>query len=401
MTQSQDSLARRILLRVNIPAFAVGSFEAAMGFAFTAFAAQSMGSAADANMLLFWFWLSLFVFELPTGYVVDRWGAKGSLVGSLLLRSAAFAFYYWGRDSTFSLYIASVLAGLAVTFMSGLFSTQIMVWSTQQGVPVDTSRMMRWVMVVRSGSLVAGSLLGYGVTLVLGLNAVWLLCIAIALVTAIYVYVLWPQLQSLAKTSIGQHYLACMRELSRRKLWGDVLNVLVVRTVSTAAMSNAAMVLVPGLQNTPFLLLALQLLLGAVTLFAPQVALRVEARPIWRRQVLWLFLPALAVLPFVSGWPAWMFFTVMMVSVLCAELYYRSCFYEAIDASIAGSATSIQGLTENAMGAATFAVSWLFLQHTDPRNIWWLYAGITLGLAVVPLLIRRRRTTSFSMSESP
>ena len=237
MVHSQDVFVRRILIRVNAPAFAIGSFEAAMGFAFTAFAAQSMGSAADANLLLFWFWLSLFVFELPTGYVVDRWGAKGSLIGSLLLRSAAFGLYYWGRDSTISLCAASVLAGLAVTFMSGLFSTQIMVWSAQQGVVVDTARMMRWIMVVRSGSLVVGSLLGYGATVVFGLNSVWLMCTVMALTSASYVYALWPRLQPLAKGTISQHYLDCVRELHRRKLWGDVLNVSSVRTVSAAEAS--------------------------------------------------------------------------------------------------------------------------------------------------------------------
>lgn len=387
-------IARRILLRVNVPAFAVGAFEAAMGFAFTAFAAQSMGSAADANLLLFWFWLSLFIFELPTGYVVDRWGARGSLIGSLLLRSVAFGLYYWGRGSTIGLCAASVLAGLAVTFMSGLFSTQIMVWSTQLGVVVEAARMVRWVMLVRSGSLVIGSLLGYGVTLILGLDSVWLLCIAMALLTAGYVYALWPQLSPMSKVTISQHYRDCVRELHHRKLWGDLLNVSAVRTVSAAAMSNAAMVLVPALQKTPVLLLALQLLSGTVTLLAPKVSEHIEVRPAWRSLTLWLFLPALIILPLVSGWSAWLFFTITMVSALCAEMHYRSRFYEAIDASISGSAISIQGLAENALGAITFALSWFFLMHASPQEIWWLYACMVIVLAIVPLLMRNQMATA-------
>ncbi|UTH74199.1 MFS transporter [Chromobacterium sp. IIBBL 290-4] len=392
MVHSPD-ITKRILLRVNVPAFAIGAFEAAMGFAFTAFAAQSMGSAADANLLLFWFWMSLFIFELPTGYVVDRWGARGSLICSLLLRSVAFGLYYWGQGSTISLCVASVLAGLAVTFMSGLFSTQIMVWSAQLGTEVEASRMVRWVMLVRAGSLVIGSLLGYGTTLILGLDSVWLLCIAMALLTAGYVYALWPQLQPLAKATISQHYRDCARELRRRKLWGDVLNISMVRTVSAAAMSNAAMVLVPALQKTPVLLLALQLLSGIVTLFAPKVSVHIEARPAWRDLMLWLFLPVLIILPLASGWPAWLFFTIMMVSALCAEMHYRHRFYEAIDASISGSAISIQGLVENALGAMTFALSWIFLLHVRPKDIWWLYAFLALSLAVVPLCMRSRTAT--------
>jgi len=385
--EQPDIRESRILLRVNAPAFAVGSFEAAMGFAFTAFSARAMGDPADANLLLFWFWLSLFVFELPTGYVVDRWGAKGSLVGSLLLRSMAFALYFWGEGSTIALCAASVLAGLAVTFMSGLFSTQIMVWSSQSGLTVDTRRMMRWVMVVRSGSLVAGSSLGYLATVHFGLDSVWLLCTAMALATLVYVLLLWPRLRAGASTAMGTHYRSCAGELTRRRMWNGILKVSVVRIVSMTAMSNAAMVLVPGLERTPVLLLALQWLSGAIMLFVPRVASHVDSRPLGHRSMLWIFLPALMALPFLATWAAWLGFAVMLASAIYAEMHYRARFYDAMDASMAGSATSIQGLVENAMGAMAFGASWLFLQLSAPRFIWLLYAVMTLAFAVAPRLL--------------
>ena len=60
-----------------------------------------------------------YLFELPSGWLADRWGMRKELCLCFVAYIVAFVFYYFGRESFANLVAAAFLYGLGEAMRSG------------------------------------------------------------------------------------------------------------------------------------------------------------------------------------------------------------------------------------------------------------------------------------------
>ncbi|MBU1201267.1 MAG: MFS transporter [Nanoarchaeota archaeon] len=62
--------------------------------------------------------ITLFIFEIPSGYIADKFGRKNSLIVSVILQVVSLIILY-SATSFFMLIVAHIVLGLAISFLSG------------------------------------------------------------------------------------------------------------------------------------------------------------------------------------------------------------------------------------------------------------------------------------------
>ena len=389
-----------ILLRVNVAAVLITGFEACMSFGFISYAVQVLGNAELTNYLVATFWLALFVAELPTGYLMDRWGGRKALIVSLSLRAIAFVMFFVGAGSAATVFCANFIAGVAVTFLSGAFATQVTRDCRAAAVEIDHSRLAMSALYVRSLGLIVGTAVGYFAAKAIGIKALWLISAGWALVSAVYVSIAWSATRADVCAPLLGHYRTTWRKIRATEgLTASTVLLSAYRTLLLPVTTNAVFLLVPELDRAPGSLLVFYLLAGAVGLAAsrvfPYVAEHTQ-RGRWLASVaVGICVLMMAVVPKPL---AYMAFVVFLVIAGVTETQLRSDFYERLDAGQAGAISSVQSLLENALGALAFlACAWII----SVSSVVAMYIAFAVGFPVMWLSVVRRLRSFRPCSPNP
>lgn len=108
-------------------------------------------SELELNLVNTAFFLTIFLFEIPTGAYADVFGRKRSFVISCFLLSAA-EFTYAGANSFWGFVTAEVTAGIGITFASGAFQSWFVAQMKHYGHTEKLGRILAWENVVRAGT---------------------------------------------------------------------------------------------------------------------------------------------------------------------------------------------------------------------------------------------------------
>ena len=72
--------------------------------------------------------VTCYLFELPSGYLADRCGARRTLCSCFLLHILSFVCYYFGEVHIVLLFLASFCFGLADAMRSGAHKSMVFLW---------------------------------------------------------------------------------------------------------------------------------------------------------------------------------------------------------------------------------------------------------------------------------
>jgi MFS family permease len=137
----------------------------------------------QANAVLAVYLITVFVFEIPTGAVADRFGRKTSFLLSCVVRMAAYGLYTVA-DGFIDCLVAEFVDAIGTTLASGALEAWAVDGARAEGDRRPADRMLaRGQVVSRAGMLVGGILCGYLAEG--GLVLPWLVCAAGFGVTAI------------------------------------------------------------------------------------------------------------------------------------------------------------------------------------------------------------------------
>ncbi|MCW8206475.1 MFS transporter [Verminephrobacter aporrectodeae subsp. tuberculatae] len=362
----------KILSRVNVAAVLVTGFEACMNFGFVAYAVRVLGDASAANYLVATFWFALFVAELPTGYLTDRWGGRTSLTVSLVLRAAAFLLFYWGAHSTPLVFLANFIAGVATTFLTGTFTAQVMCECRHQGVEIDHPRLAASALFVRSLGLILGTAVGYLVVRQAGVRWLWPVSAAWALLAAVYVLARWSAVRARPCMPIVLHYRSAWSQvLGTRGLLVTMLLFSACRTLLLPISVNAVILIIPGLDGDPGQLFVFYLASGLVGLVLAKGFPAVSAFAA-RQRMLINVLTVLAIAAVSGGNQivAGLGFLGFLVFSAVSETQLRHAFYERIPPDHAGAVNSVQSLFENVLGALALVLSAVLISEVSMRSMY-------------------------------
>ncbi len=361
----------RILLQINAPAIVLTLLEASFTYIYWAFAINVLGSVHLANLSVAVFWASVFLFELPTGYFVDRFGPKISIIFATSVRSMAFGFFFLSYQLPWSMWIANILAGIAVSIMSGLFILQIRLEFERQKLDIDYNQVSRSVTLVRGCGLFFGTLLGYWILRAFEANVIWLFACAMSLILLIIIVFSWSNLvTTVSRARFTEFRCSLQHSVVDRYLRSIIMDLSIWRAVMTLVGANIVLLYVPELDQAPVPLMGFYLLTGGITILSSYLrsylildnkfflslcallssVLLIFA--VWTNGLFGLFSYALAI--FFAG---------------AVEQKIRADFIAIVPISSAGALTSVQSLVANAFTMIAF-----------------VFAGLTISIVGVSLV---------------
>ena len=68
------------------------------------------------------------MFELPSGYLADRWGMKKELCLCFVFYIGSFVCYYYGRSNFLLLVLAAYMYGMGEAMRSGTHKAMVLLW---------------------------------------------------------------------------------------------------------------------------------------------------------------------------------------------------------------------------------------------------------------------------------
>jgi MFS family permease len=113
----------------------------------------------ELNMVNVAFFVTIFLFEIPTGVYADVFGRKKSFVISCLLLAVG-EFTYSQAHSFWGFVIAEIVAAVAMTFSSGAFQAWFVDRMKHYGHNEKLTKIFAWEGIVRSGSCMLGAVIG-------------------------------------------------------------------------------------------------------------------------------------------------------------------------------------------------------------------------------------------------
>jgi len=113
----------------------------------------------ELNTVNIAFFLTIFLFEIPTGLYADVFGRKRSFVISCFLLSAS-EFVYSGSSTFWGFVTAEIIGGIAVTFASGAYQAWLVDRLKHHGYEEKLTKIFAWESVVKALAIIASSAIG-------------------------------------------------------------------------------------------------------------------------------------------------------------------------------------------------------------------------------------------------
>jgi predicted MFS family arabinose efflux permease len=345
------------------------------------FLIDTTGSPAAANAIEAVFWITMSVAELPTGYLQDRWGGRKSLLYAAALRAVAFVLLLVAGHRPVLVVTGMILAGVAVTFLTGTFSMQLRLGAQKLGWPVDYTRFASQMSVARQMGLVSGCLLSYFVIRYLGLAYIWLAATCLSLPLFLYVQRTWDELTGAVPRPPMSHYSLSLKAILalpalRNGMFLDAGLIM----LSYAMIYNWVVVYLPDFEHEPGWLVGITV---ALMLWRSMVShawsvlgrwLKAQASPLLLLTGAGMAFAALSDLPASA-----VGFIVASAGAMLSEICIRQVILENLPPDQAAAVSSVQSLMQNLAGAGAFLVLSFALTRTDLARIWWV-AGLMLCL---------------------
>src|SRR2546429_742449 len=192
----------------------------------------------QTNAVLATYLITVFVFEVPTGAIADRFGRKRSFLAACVVRMVAYALYAFTRGFADCL-VAEFIDALGTTLASGALEAWVVDEVRAEGDthPID-ALFARAQVVSRALMIVGGVACGYLAEL--GWTLPWLVCSALFVVTAL-----------VATTSMRETRVAA----PARSLGRTALHALRAGRAAPALVLLCALPRVPALAGFPLHLL--------------------------------------------------------------------------------------------------------------------------------------------------
>lgn len=345
-----------------------------------AYLVHGTGSVAAANLIGAFFWASMLVADIPTGYITDRLGPKRSLLISVLLRALAFGLYFLGGHSSVILAAAGFVAGIAVTFGTGTLMAQMKLIGEVYGKSIDGRRLSGFAAFFGGIGFVVGSVLGWLTIQYLGLSFIWIAAILCSLGLLVLISASWEQLAS----STERHFALHLRAASRLLMGNRVLRNLFIADALTllAALSvnsNFVAVFVPKLDSTPQLLLVATVGYWAIRLTASLLVNHPRAKRLISGPGVLFALGAAMFLSAVSVEPWRIVASAIVVGCIClSAIAFSSRIYEQLPTGEAATLLSIHSTLGNATGTFGLLVLGVALTHYSIVQTWAASALIAL-----------------------
>lgn len=349
----------RILLQVNLPATLLTILEATFSYIYWAYAIGILGSVSLANLTVAVFWTAVFIFELPTGYLVDRYGPKVSLAMSTSLRGIAFALFYLANETPYLIWIANAVAGIAVSFLSGLFMLQIRLELERSGLDVNHVQISRSITLVRGIGAVVGTLTGYITLREINAASVWLVAAVISLCMLTLVVLTWHRVRApQVTTRFAGFCTGVAYSLGRSDLRRAAVDLSIWRAFTAIVVANIVILFVPALQRAPEELLVFYVLTGAMTIASSYLGRQLLAHqndP--EGKYVAVTVVAFAAALYLRGALAWIAYAVAVVLIGIVEQQIRARFFAHIPTSAAASLSSVQSLLANGLTMLAFTLA--------------------------------------------
>jgi len=379
-------------IRIGFAIFFLSAVESSFNVGILAYLINSTGSLASANYLQSIFWLSMTVAELPTGYLSDRWGPKVSLLLAIALRIMAFSiFFFFGQSSLVALIVANLIAGIAVTFLTGVFSAQLRLVERCQGLTINYVQFTAMSSCFRYLGMIAGSGVGY-LTLRFGSIAdIWVGAGGLAVIHFFYVLSSWENVQGeIRSSSLGHLQKAWDQIRNRPALRKAIIFNALLTCLTLSFFSNWIVVYVPELNKTPALLtmslVLLSLLRSVVSYFYGRL---------WVARVLLFETVAIAGAAMLVASANHLTlsicgFTLAVTAFTWCELLLKQSILENLPPDEAGVVSSLQSLIENIAGSVGFVLLGAFLSHYSVQDSWRLSGIAMVLMAMFGLFIKIR-----------
>ena len=124
--------------------------------------------------------ISTFIFEVPTGIIADTYGRKKSILFAYALSGVSALIYFTNTDF-FMLLLGSLIAGIALTFISGAFEALTVDSLNLSKDDKRRNRAFVWIGIASTIGFIVGGVVGSGVAF-LNLKYIWLVQALIALI---------------------------------------------------------------------------------------------------------------------------------------------------------------------------------------------------------------------------
>lgn len=269
---------------------------------------EATGSVATTNAIEAAFWITMSIAELPTAYLQARLGGRKALLFAVTLRALAFMLLYFAGRNSILVTVGMMLAGVAVTFLTGTFSMQVRLAAAKFGWEVDYTRFSSDMSMVRQLGLVCGCLASYFVIRYLGVSSIWIACTLVSLPLFLYVFQTWDHVSGAHVHPPFGHYYASFQAITQ----------------------------LPPLRNA--------ILLDATLIILTYAMLYNNA----------------------------MAFVLAVAGTTLSEICIRQVILEKLPTDQAAAVSSIQSLLQNVAGAGAFLVLSLALTRADLSRIWLL-----------------------------
>ena len=186
---------RNIQVAIALASVIEGSFTSG----YMAYFIQSTGSIAAADAVASWFWWTMVIAEMPTGYLADLWGPRVALLTSAAVRSVGFLLFFIANGSTLTLNVANMVAAAAVTLSSGTFAAQLKLSARDNNAVADFSRFAATATMNRNIGLFGGAVASFAAMRWFGLKWIWILAICATFVLLVFVYTTWKNTKGVAE----------------------------------------------------------------------------------------------------------------------------------------------------------------------------------------------------------
>lgn len=366
--------------RVNFALLLLSVVEGCINVGNLAFLIRATGTIAGANLLTSGFWLAMTVAELPTGYYSDIWGPRFSLLLSIGLRVFAFLLFFLGYNSQWMLVLANVLAGIAVTFMTGTFSMQLKLVARKYNLQINFDKFAAQASAFRYAGLVLGSGLGFYFINYWSLKTIWLGGISASMLFGLYVWLFWEPVTGEAQRNPIKHFGRAIQVINQNgRLRIALLLNATLLLLTLSILNNWVIVFVPSLENTPGLLVASTM---GILFFRSVIATAWTSLALWRLPNLSLVFLGLGAMMALAAVPVWslrlMAFILSLLCVTGSEIFIRKLIIEELPEDEAGSVSSIQSLFENLAGTLGFIGLGYFLAQYSVETSW-IFSGVCMS----------------------
>ena len=371
--------------RINVASFLVSTLEATFSLGYMAFLIKSTGHVANANLLIAAFWGAMVIAELPTGYLSDRWGAKKALLIALALRSGAFFLFYISSGQLALLLIANILAGSAVTFLTGVYTMQLKLLQSQQGLKVSYEAFAGQASRLRHFGFFLGTLLGTTLMTWVSLRAIWMGAIGLSFLTYLYVYRTWPSLKGTVPRHLLQHVVQGWKKaLSCERLMLLLVFNACLLGATLSHMTNWIVVYAPGLHQDALALAIITASLAVVKMLSSwlwETCSKLTRLPLVGLSSLTGLCMLLTALPSgVASLSAFLIFTCLFTWL---DIRLRAQILAVIPAHEAGIISAFQSLFENTAGFLGYVLLGYGLKHLSVLTSWWISGTALLLMTAV------------------